>query len=430
MRVFGFIRQSSAAKFIMADIMYAFRRLGCDYAWLDMESWKNELEGVPTEKRGEAIDGLIETIFHFNPDLIVSYGLESFHPLFSDIVEQKNRPFFSYIPDVPFLCFIFDFGAPFTDPIPLRKIPFVKQMQAQQFLFLCWDRDALEAMKQKGIVKCVYFPMGVNEERFKIITLSPKERQRYQCDFCFIGGPTPGRIRMLQAIHHEDLKIYGYDEEQWCSSALLRKHFCHPIFSQDELVKVYNGSLASVNITRKHGKSSLNMRAYESMACGSMLLTDDKKDAWELFVPDKEIIIYTDENDLRRKAHWLNRHRSAALEIARRGRIRVLEEHTYLYRIKSLLALTERFVKEFKLLETIVSEISHKNFADATNRISAMLNSSEKPLNSDLLNSIMAQISLAKGQIWSAKQFLHHSLQANPHFIPSLKVKSDLEVIK
>ena len=43
MKVFGFIRQSSAAKFIMADIMYAFRRLGCDYAWLDMESWNKYL---------------------------------------------------------------------------------------------------------------------------------------------------------------------------------------------------------------------------------------------------------------------------------------------------------------------------------------------------------------------------------------------------
>ena len=349
MKVFGFVRQSSAAKFIMVDIMHAFRRLGFEYAWLDMETWKRDLEGLDIPQRRDAIEGLTGSILDFGPDLIISYGLEAFHPLFSDIVEE-NRPFFSFTPDIPFLCFFFDFGAPFTDPVPVQEIPFIKQMQTEQFLFLCWDRDALGVMKNKGIRKCVYFPMGVNEERFKVITLSPSERQKYECDFCFIGGPTSQRIRMLEAIQDENLKIYGYDEEQWRSSPLLSQNFCHPVFSQDEIVKIYNASLGSVNMTREHGKSSLNMRTYEAMACGSVLLTDDKKDARELFSPDEEIIIYRDENGLRKKARWLSRHRSHAREIGRRGRERVLEEHTYFFRIHGLLEQIERFVGEFKSL--------------------------------------------------------------------------------
>jgi hypothetical protein len=426
MRVFGFVRQSSAAKFIMADIMYAFRRLGCEYAWFDMESWKKEVEALPAGGREEAIQELRGKIGSFGPELVISYGLEAFHPLFSDILEAENRPFFNYIPDCPFLCFLFDFGKPFTDPLPIEEIPFIEDMQSQQFLFLCWDRDALDVLRKRGIRKSVYFPMAVNEERFQKITLSPGDRVKYQCDFCFVGGPTPRRIRMLETLHDQDLSIYGYDEERWRSSALLRPHFRHPVFSQEELVKIYNGAFCSMNVTRSHGKSSLNMRTYEAMACGSLLLTDDKKDAWEMFSPGKEILVYGDEEDLRRKVRWVARHASEAVEIGQRGRERILGEHTYLHRTRSTLPLISRFIREFELMEAIVKEVSHERFSEATRRAEALLGEEEAPLNADFLNSILGQISLGRGQIWSAKQFFKKSLDANPCFTRSIRTAKHL----
>jgi len=427
MRVFGFVMQESAAKFIMADIMYAFRHVTSEYAWIDLGTWEKKLLKLPHEKRRGEIDSLIAKIHDFNPDFIVSYGIEAFSPLFSEIIEDETRPFFSYIRPIPFLCFFFDFGLPFTDRVPAEKIPLIHNMQGHQFFFLCWDKDAIKIMNDKGITKCIYFPMGVNQNIYKRIEMDREELQEYQCDLCFIGGPTVERIKILEIIHNKNLRIYGYDEEQWCNSPLLKPHFCHTVFDQAELVRIYNGSLATVNITRAHGKSSLNMRAYEAMACGSLLLTDDKPDARELFVPDEEIIIYSNGEDLREKAEWVTKNRDEAMVIASRGMERVLEEHTYQRRIRGLMPQIERFVREYRLLEDIVMEVVNQNTSNAMKQIKSLLDGEQKPFNAYLSHYIMAKIFYATGEIDFAKQSLNKSLLENPHFIRSIKMKKDIE---
>ena len=427
MKVFGFVRQKSAAKFIMADLMDAFRRLEWDYAWLDMEMWKRDIAESPLERRREAVDSLLLRVCNFNPDIIISYGLEAFYPLFTDIVEGEEAPFFSFFGNTPILCFVFDFGSPFTDHSPIESIPFIHQMQSQQFLFLCWDRDAMDVMRSKGIANCAYFPMGVNEKTYKVIQMPEAERKKYECDFCFVGGPTSRRIRMLDAIHNRNLKIYGYNEEKWCSHFRLKTAYQYPVFDRDELVKIYNASLSSINITREHGESSLNMRVYEAMACGSLLLTDDKKDAHELFNPDREILIYRGEQDFREKVEWITKNRAWAHEIACRGRERILSEHTYFRRIQALIPVIGRFIEEFRTVKQISERIDNRLLSDALKCIDSLISRDPDPLNAGLFHYLKAEILMAKGQIWSAMRFLDQSLKANPFLICAQKAKKQFE---
>ncbi len=423
MKVFGFIRQPSAAKFIMVDIMDAFRRSGCELDWLDMEAWKKSILALPLEKQNEEIRNLIERIRTFNPQFILSYGLEAFHPLFSDIIESEERPFFHHLQDFPFLCLFFDFGSPFTDPVPLERVPFIKQMQSQQFLFLCWDRDAMDVMKRRGINKSLYFPMGVNEAKFRTVHMNDKEKGNYGCKFCFVGGPTPERIRFLEVIHDKELRIYGYGEDEWRENPKLEPHYRYPVFEQDELIKIYNASFSSLNITRAHGKSSLNMRVYEAMACGSLLLTDDKEDARELFEPGQDILIYTDEQDLRERAEWILNNEESALEIARRGRERVVEEHTYYKRIQQVLPVIKQFIREFGALKEIVEGASNRQFSMVENQIRILEGNDNQILNAEWLHYINAQILFAKGKVWAGRKALDQSLEINPHFMHSLEAK-------
>ena len=427
MKVFGFVRQRSAAKFIMADLLDAFRHLELDYSWLDMEVWRKDVIKMPLEKRTQVIEKLISDIRNFKPDIIISYGLEAFYPLFSDIIDKSEKPFFHYFQEVPFLCFFFDFGSPYTDPGPVDSIPFITQMQSHQFMFLCWDKDAIKVLRDKGISKCVYFPMGVNEAVFKLMPLDGAALENYGCDFCFVGGPTPARVQLLEAIHDKNLKIYGYDQETWTARPNLKPHFQYLVFDRDELAKIYNASLASVNVTREHGKSSLNMRVYEAMACGALLLTDDKQDARELFTPDQEILVYTDENELGKTADLIIKNRNFARKIARRGRERILEGHTYFRRIQTQIPVIERFVQEFRALEEIAENINNGHLTDALGHLDCLIDDKQDPLNAELLYFIKHKILMAKGQIWSAKRFIDRSLSTNPFFIRAQKTKEQFE---
>lgn len=428
MKVFGFVRQKSAAKFIMADLMDAYKRLGWDYAWLDMEMWKRSVTDSSREKRRDAIETLLTRIREFKPDIIISYGLETFHPLFFDIIEGEETPFFTFFGNTPILCFLFDFGSPFTDHDSIESIPFIRQMQSEQFLFLCWDRDAMKIMQSKGITNCIYFPMGVNEEVFKTVAVDMADRKKYECDFCFVGGPTPKRIRVLESISNRHLKIFGYGEKQWQQRSLLAPRFQYPVFDREKLAKIYNASLTSINVTREHGKSSLNMRVYEAMACGSLLLTDDKEDAQKLFTPDREILIYGDENEIQERAGWIVKNRERARKVARQGRSRILEEHTYYRRIKDIGPVMDRFIKEYRLLGKISTQIAGRNLSDALGSIDAILNSRPNPLNTAFLHLIKFQILKAKGQFWAAKQSLNDSLKANPHFVSAIKARVEISM--
>ncbi len=427
MRVFGFVRQKSAAKFIMADLMDAFRRLGWDYAWLDMEAWKRETVAFPPKRRREAMGALLLRIKDFSPDIIISYGLEAFHPVFADIVEGEEKPFFEFFPEAPFVCFFFDFGSPFTDARTAESIPFIRQMQGRQFLFLCWDKDAIAVMRSLGIAKTLFFPLGVNEATFKRVPLQSTDREKYGSDFCFIGGPTSMRIRLLEAIHDRHLKIFGYGRNQWLSRPLLKTHYQYPVLGRDELVKIYNASLSSINITREHGTSSLNMRVYEAMGCGSVLLTDDKADARTLFVPDRELLIYQDGKELRETAQWIVKNRVSAQGIARRARERILGEYTYLHRIRDIMPMVEQFVCEFSALNDLGEKIGRGLHPEILRDIDAMMTGSTPSLNADLLHLMKAHIFFAKGQIRSAKACIDRSLAVNPRFIRALKTRRQFD---
>mgnify|MGYP003809573989 FL=1 len=139
-----------------------------------------------------------------------------------------------------------------------------------------------------------HFPMAVNEKIFSEDMSVSRDKT-----ICFVGGPTPERIETLETISSCNPDIYGYGKEEWMKSSLLKKNYKYPVFAQNDLCKLYSQYKFSVNITRPHGFTSLNMRVYESIICGSIMITDDKADVYDLFIPDKEILIYKSRNELK-----------------------------------------------------------------------------------------------------------------------------------
>jgi spore maturation protein CgeB len=82
-----------------------------------------------------------------------------------------------------------------------------------------------------------------------------------------------------------------------------------------------------------------NMRLYEATGVGTLLLTDEKTNLPELFVPGREVATYRDEDELvERVNHYLS-HDDERRAVAAAGQARTLAEHTYRHRMEELLAI-------------------------------------------------------------------------------------------
>ncbi len=127
------------------------------------------------------------------------------------------------------------------------------------------------------------------------------------------------------------------------------------IYSQSKIV--FNTSIAG----------DVTMRLFEGAACGALVLTDPvpaENGLAALFTPD-ELVTYQDDDDLLRQARAYLADDAARNTIARAGQARVLGEHTYRHRARSLRAIVEN---------EHANRVAPMRSADATTRQRARLN--------------------------------------------------------
>ncbi len=253
MKVFGFIKQSSAAKFITADILEAFNRNGHEILFIDFDIAVKKFKRLPIEDRYKNTADLIIKIKAFNPDIIISYGIETFTTIFEELDSNLIISPFEIFNDKPHICFIFDFGSPFSEEQPNKLI--LEKVQRPNVYFYVWDQEAVRIMKNIGILNVSYFPMAVNEKKFYYNPVITREK-----NICFIGGPTKERVDILEGISELGLYIFGYEENIWKTSEKLRDKYFGQLLTQEAGREIYSQCKASINITRPHGFTSLNMR--------------------------------------------------------------------------------------------------------------------------------------------------------------------------
>ncbi len=100
-----------------------------------------------------------------------------------------------------------------------------------------------------------------------------------------------------------------------------------PSFGPDYL-RYLAASKLTVNCHTSVSEEGLNMRLFEATGVGTCLLTDTRQGLEELFVPDKEIMVYNSIAECFDKARFLLRNDQARQRIAKAGRKRTLRDHT------------------------------------------------------------------------------------------------------
>ncbi len=195
--------------------------------------------------------------------------------------------------------------------------------------------------------------MGIASEYFRIgfdpvvlDELGPVARTR-PCTF--VGGISPahgGRTAFLEQLARSvDIEFFGYGARALrASSPILARHRGEA-WGMD-MYRVLAESRITVNVHIDVAENfANNMRLYEATGCGTLLVTDDKDNLYELFSPGNEIVAYRSPVEAIEWIRYYMEHPDEAAAVARAGQARTLREHTYRRRMEELVDILRQYLK-------------------------------------------------------------------------------------
>jgi GT2 family glycosyltransferase len=128
---------------------------------------------------------------------------------------------------------------------------------------------------------------------------------------------------------HQRAHVAGMIAERYKNSLVGQRYF-------REMAEAYSASRIGVNLSVAN---DINMRTFEVLACGSMLLTNfiENNGLDQLFDTEKQLVEYRGEDDFFKKIHHYLSHEDERMAIAKAGREHAIHNHTYAHRMAALL---------------------------------------------------------------------------------------------
>lgn len=191
-------------------------------------------------------------------------------------------------------------------------------------------------------VSSEYLRLGFDPRVLARLQAEGTSRERHQA--VFVGAlnrtqHSSGNAVLERAAQRAPVDFWGYRANGWPPSSPMRTRYRGEAWGVDMFRVLYESKIAlnrHIGVAEQYAN---NMRLYEATGVGTMLLTDEKANLGELFVPGREVVTYRDEAELvERIDHYLS-HDAERQAIAAAGQARTLTEHTYVRRIEELLAI-------------------------------------------------------------------------------------------
>jgi spore maturation protein CgeB len=227
------------------------------------------------------------------------------------------------------------------DP-PLDFQPIIAVAPSYDRIF-CQGTEAIELFDKAGIKTAQWLPMACDPDYHHPVACTPAEKERYGSDVVFVGSCYPERVRLLEKISERDLAIWGPGWEKLDRNSPLRRRLRGAHTTPDEWLKIYSASkiVLATHYHDPRGRFPVyqaSPRVFEALACGSFVLCDRQRDVFALFKDGVDLAGFSDADDLRRKIDYYLAQADERDRIAGEGRRHVLEQHTYVHRVQTLLA--------------------------------------------------------------------------------------------
>lgn len=149
----------------------------------------------------------------------------------------------------------------------------------------------------------------------------------------------------MEAIKDLGLNIFG--SVNWLQSPL--KDCYRGVITPDKVLSVYRRSKIVTNIHYdKSGSDSegINLRPFETMASGAMLISDDSRaEMSRLFKDREEFISFPTGNyeEFKRLVKYYLDHSEERMRIAKNGYDAVMGKHTYLVRMREMMDIVQKY---------------------------------------------------------------------------------------
>ena len=179
------------------------------------------------------------------------------------------------------------------------------------------QRDGAEDLRRMGIRAAAWLPLACDPE------IHGKHDVAKQFDVAFVGHVFPGpRADLLN---------------------LIRRRYSASFIGQcffEEMARTYS---AARTVFNRSIKNDVNMRVFEALASGSLLVTNDLSEngQGELFRDGVHLATYREPEDLLDKIEFYLGRESLREKIAAAGRAEAIEKHTYFQRMERLLQAAE-----------------------------------------------------------------------------------------
>lgn len=159
----------------------------------------------------------------------------------------------------------------------------------------------------------------------------------------FVGGVSgahPIRNRLLERVAAEvPLEWWGYGADTLPPSSALRSRYRGQAWGVDAYRALASGRICINRHEAIAGDYANNMRLYEATGVGTLLITDEKRNLADLFMPGIEVVVYRSDDELIEQVRHYMMHEQEARAIAAAGQRRTLATHTYRHRMQRFVEL-------------------------------------------------------------------------------------------
>lgn len=280
---------------------------------------------------------------------LVKKGTDLFksHPLnLRNYVGSNFQKFYSeYLPDALFILHGLPFGESYISSITVPKIGWHLEPR-DDLPYLAGNAEAFDiynSYSQKDVDSLVgagfdsrYLSHAVDPEKFH-----SKSDVLKKFDVTFVGNWSSWRDEAVMTALEvtSNIALYG---GYWIKKSAIPKKTLQQIFKGKEIIgtdlnNLYNASRIVLNASRFPGSAGLNMRFFEVLSAGSLLLTDSAPELSKHFIPDTHLVLYRDCRELKIQLSNLLRDPDKQDRIRYAGQALVSDQYQYDSKAKHLI---------------------------------------------------------------------------------------------
>lgn len=178
----------------------------------------------------------------------------------------------------------------------------------------------------------IYLPEASDPELYKPFAVSK------EYDVCFVGANYGVRNKIVKAIEKKGVRVTSYGNG-WPNGRIDIKKI--PEFFAESRIILGIGTIAHCQ-----DFYSLKMRDFDGPMSGSLYLTHDNLDLYDLYQVGKEIITYRTPEECAEKVKYYLTHPEEREFIAENGRVRAVQDHTWEKRFDTVLRTSGILNKE------------------------------------------------------------------------------------